>query len=75
MTLSPRQLDIIRLIVRGCSNIEAAEALGVSESLVKNYLTVIFRVVGVRNRVRLILWAQSNPSALEAKGVHCPLKL
>lgn len=52
--LSPRQIDILRLIVSGKSNTEIARELGISPAVVRDHATVIFEKLGVSNRVEAV---------------------
>jgi len=55
--LTPRELEIIRVIVDGHPNKAIASRLGVTEPTVKHHLTSIFDKVGVSNRLELALFA------------------
>ena len=55
--LSGRELDILRLMARGCSNREIADALTITEGTVKNYVSSILSKIGVRDRTRAVLKA------------------
>ncbi|RUO23676.1 DNA-binding response regulator [Aliidiomarina iranensis] len=55
--LSPKELEILRLIAAGCSNKEIAEALFKSEGTVKNQVSAIMSKLGVRDRTRAVLRA------------------
>jgi len=48
--LTPRQQDVLQLLVNGKTNKEIANALGTSESTVRVHLNAIFRALGVENR-------------------------
>ncbi len=48
--LTPRELDVMRLVVQGRSNKEVASALTVTEGTVKGYLHQIFGKMGVADR-------------------------
>jgi DNA-binding NarL/FixJ family response regulator len=50
LTLTPRQKDVLTLIVKGNSNKEIARGLGLGEGTVKVHLAALFRVLGVRSR-------------------------
>lgn len=49
-TLSPRQREILDLVVQGNSNKQICRRLGIAEGTVKNHLHTLFRQLGVRNR-------------------------
>ncbi len=53
--LSPREVEIVRLVLAGKGNREIAEELCISESTVKNHLSRIFQKLGIRDRMELAL--------------------
>ena len=55
--LTPRELQIISVIVDGETNNGIAKKFGVSENTVKHHLTHIFDKLGVANRLELALFA------------------
>ncbi|GAA1668129.1 DNA-binding response regulator [Citricoccus zhacaiensis] len=55
--LTPRELDVLRLLARGRSNPEIAEELHISESTVKANLSRIMDKLEVRDRVQVIIRA------------------
>jgi DNA-binding NarL/FixJ family response regulator len=55
--LTPRELQIVAAIVKGCSNKDIASDLGITEVTVKHHLTSIFDKVGVPTRLELALFA------------------
>jgi DNA-binding NarL/FixJ family response regulator len=58
--LSPRQRQLIGLLVRGLKNKEIALTLGISEATVKAYLTTLFEKVGAKDRFELALFGLKN---------------
>ena len=50
---SPRERQVVKFIVNGCSNQEIADCLGLRLQTVKNHLSRIYRKLGVPNRVQL----------------------
>ncbi len=48
--LTPRQRDVLELLVKGQSNKEIARSLDLGEGTVKIHLAALFRNLGVRNR-------------------------
>jgi len=54
IALTPRQIEVLRLVSRGHSNEEVAELLEVRPNTVKFHMSEIFRRLGVRNRIEAI---------------------
>lgn len=57
--LTPRELDTLRLMVKGHSNKEIAAALVVTEGTVKNHVTAILGKLAVRDRTQAVLKAKT----------------
>jgi DNA-binding CsgD family transcriptional regulator len=55
--LSPRELDVLRLVVDGRSNQEIATALYISPSTVANHLASIMNKLGLESRTAVATWA------------------
>ncbi len=55
--LTPREVEILRLMAAGLSNGEIAGRLGTAEGTVKNHGSHIFSKLGVRDRTRAVLKA------------------
>lgn len=55
--LTPREQDIVRLVVAGSSNKEIARALGLAQQTVKNHLGHVMLKLGVSSRLQLYRWA------------------
>ena len=58
--LTPREIEMVRMVARGLRNKEVSERLAISEGTVKIHLHNIYRKLKVENRVDLILFAQSK---------------
>lgn len=56
--LTLRQLEVIAMLGRGCSNKEIARALDVAERTVKAHVSAVFEALNVRNRTQAVLAAQ-----------------
>ena len=56
--LSPREVEIIRLVATGASNKEIAEKLVISEGTVKNHLSSILSKLSVRDRMQAVIKAK-----------------
>lgn len=55
--LTPRELEIVRMVVGGYTNKEIAETLSIGENTVKSHLTHIFNKLGASSRIELALFA------------------
>jgi DNA-binding NarL/FixJ family response regulator len=55
--LTGREVQILRLVARGFSNREIADALGIVEGTAKNYISSILSKMGVRDRTQAVLRA------------------
>jgi DNA-binding NarL/FixJ family response regulator len=56
--LSPREREVLALLVDGMPNKLIALRLGISEKTVKSHLTNVFRRIGVTDRVQAVLWVE-----------------
>lgn len=61
--LTRREEEVVKLVAEGAMNIEIARSLRISEHSVRNYLSAIFKKLGVGSRVELVLCvlAQRRP--------------
>lgn len=57
MGLTTRELDVLRLVVKGRNNTEIAEELIVSEATVKTHINHIFSKLGARDRAHAVVLA------------------
>lgn len=55
--LTERQIDIIKCIARGLSNKQIAYDLNLTEGTIKVHITVIFKILNVKNRTAAIIEA------------------
>lgn len=55
--LTPRETEVLQLIVEGMSNREIAEHLGVTEGTVKSFVNSILGKLGVRDRTQAVTTA------------------
>ncbi|MEO0376196.1 MAG: response regulator transcription factor [Cyanobacteria bacterium P01_A01_bin.17] len=68
MTLTPREREVLCLIIAGDTNREIAESLYISERTVKNHITSILSRLNVRDRVQAAMFA--SPFLAQLKSPH-----
>jgi len=56
-TLTPREKEILSILISGCTNKDIAKALYISEKTVKSHLNSIFKKLNVSHRLQAILYA------------------
>jgi DNA-binding NarL/FixJ family response regulator len=59
-TLTPRELEVLRLVGRGLSNGELAERLTLSEATVKTHVARIFAKLALRDRAQAVVLAYES---------------
>jgi DNA-binding NarL/FixJ family response regulator len=59
-SVSKREIEVLKLVGEGKTNIEIAQALYLSEGTVKNHVTQILRKLEMRDRIAAALWAQRH---------------
>lgn len=64
--LTPKEMQIVALIVQGCKNKEIAMQLGTKEQVIKNYLRGIYDKTGVSDRLELALFTIHHRVLAEA---------
>jgi DNA-binding NarL/FixJ family response regulator len=55
--LTPRELQVVALLRRGCTNKEIARGLGIMEDTVKKHLKSVFAKLGVHRRALVVVQA------------------
>ena len=58
--LTRREVEVLRLVVKGLANKQIGRRLGISERTVKAHLTSTFQRIGVSDRTQAALWAERN---------------
>ena len=59
-SLTPREIEIVRMVVQGLRNRAVADRLEISEGTVKIHLHHIYEKLGIDGRLELVLWAREH---------------
>jgi DNA-binding NarL/FixJ family response regulator len=70
--LTPRELEVLRLVARGLNNRELAERLHLSEATVKTHVTHIFTKLGLRDRIQAVVLAYETGLVEPAAKAELP---
>jgi DNA-binding NarL/FixJ family response regulator len=68
LSLTPRQGEILALVLRGLPNKRIALLLSLSESTVKEHLTRIFERLGVKSRVEILTHLRGRQLVLQSQS-------
>ena len=68
--LTPKEMQIVALIVQGCKNKHIATQLNTKEQVIKNYLRSIYDKTGVSDRLELALFTIHH-RVLAGSGCAC----
>ncbi len=55
--LSPRQIEVLRLLGEGLSNKQIARLLGIADGTVKQHLQCVLEELGAVNRLQAVIYA------------------
>lgn len=58
--LTPREMEILRLVITGRTNKEIAREIFISKKTVEFHLDNIYSKIGMRTRVMVGIWAIQN---------------
>ena len=53
--LTPRELEIFKLLIKNSTTIEIAQELGISEKTVRNHISNVIQKLGLKGRTQAIV--------------------
>lgn len=68
-TLTPRELEVLQLLVAGYSNKTIAAKICISEKTVEFHLDNIYTKIGVRTRLMAGIWAMQQGLLAETREI------
>jgi DNA-binding NarL/FixJ family response regulator len=68
-TLTPREVEVLQLVVAGYTNKAIAVAIGISEKTVEFHLDNIYSKLGVRTRLMAGIWALQQEIEVETREI------
>ena len=66
--LTDRQIDTLRMLVKGLPNKTIARNLGISEATVKVYVSAALRAMNVTSRTQAVIWLSQHGIGLEGSA-------
>ncbi len=66
--LTPRAREVVGFVACGLSDDEIATKIGISPNTVRNHISAIYRVTGVRKRSALVVWARERGLGVREKS-------
>ena len=70
--LTPREIDILKLLIQGMTNRQIAQELFITESTVKWYNQQIYSKLGVRSRTQAVARVRDLNLFGQSKMTRCP---
>lgn len=58
--LTPRELEVLGLVCKGCGDAEIAATLGISGNTVRNHVANLYGKIGVRRRSAAVVWGRER---------------
>lgn len=58
--LTPREVEVVRLVAQGLSNEDIARASGISRATVKTHVSAVLLKLGLTSRIEVAVWAYQH---------------
>lgn len=68
-SLSPREVEVLKLVSLGKSNGEVAQALGIAQNTVRNHVSRLLSKLGLASRSQLAIYSMNN-GIITSQDVH-----
>ena len=62
--LTPRELEVLSLLITGITQKKIAEKLGISIHTIKTHVTNIYEKINAKNNIQAFLWTNANPEKM-----------
>lgn len=66
--ITPRGREVLVLLAQGLSDEQVAKSLGMSRNTIKNHVSAIYKVTGLKRRSELVVWARERGLGVTAKS-------
>jgi DNA-binding NarL/FixJ family response regulator len=66
--LTPREREVLELVARGLTNIDASARLKITEKTVRNHVSIILSKLGVNSRAQAVAFARDAGFGEERRG-------
>jgi DNA-binding NarL/FixJ family response regulator len=67
--LTPREMELLQLVLAGYTNKAIAAEVFISEKTVEFHLDNIYTKIGVRTRLMAGIWAMQHGMGIETRGI------
>ena len=65
--ITPRGRDVLALLAQGLGDDDVGKSLGMSRNTIKNHVSAIYKVTGLRRRSELVVWARERGLGVKHK--------
>lgn len=66
--ITPRGREVLALLAQGLGDDQVGDSLGMSRNTIKNHVSAIYKVTGLKRRSELVVWARERGLGVTAKS-------